>query len=43
MLERTDTVEAIMDLCEPDWSYWMLQSNYTPEFILELKQAFYGA
>jgi len=43
MLERTDTVEAIMDLCEPDWSYWMLQSNYTPEFILELKQVFYGA
>jgi hypothetical protein len=43
MLERTDTVEAIMDLCEPDWSHWILRSNYSPEFILELKQAFYGA
>ena len=42
MLERTDTVESIMTLCEPEWFHFML-SNYSPEFILELKQAFYGA
>tara|TARA_R100001594_G_scaffold18624_2_gene36752 strand:- start:2224 stop:3120 length:897 start_codon:yes stop_codon:yes gene_type:complete len=42
MLERTETVQAIMELCEPDWSHWMLRGNYSPELIGELRQVFYG-
>lgn len=39
ILERTETVQAIIDLCEVDWSDFRWR-DYSPEFLAEIKQVF---
>ena len=39
ILERTETMQDIIDLCEVDWSDFRWR-DYSPEFMAELKQVF---
>ena len=41
LLERTETVEELLSLTEPDWSHWLL-SDWSPELVMELKDVWAG-